>query len=1012
MEGFATERLFTAHRMVSGGWWEVQSADNSGRSCLCRLMARKESPVREEGEADEAQVQLSPALLFHLTEGTTQGRVLQPTVSVVIRPYNPPLSFASAPRTNLPSHTSSTCCSTTPLPATLSVTLTRLCTPLSSGHARYDAAITRYFQQRRIVANQQVIAIPLTTRNTYINATWTDQSEPLEAEVEVEEEQVEQREEEEQDRVVRDVRARLRASSPAVVFFRLTSPTPSPYLCIEPGVTSISTEGSINALAPHQLALYLTHSSHQSSSVLQTPLLIRQCSELYDLIAPAASGTGGKGGFALLVKASAHAMVEETVQSVASALGVHYLPLSLFTLLTSPAFLPLSSSSAAAAAASTASTVAYSSVLSFITSCRPCLVHLRHLSAVAAAKDNEKHIHSFLENLISSSTSSTDDSIILVGECEDDDSVSVGVRGLFTHTYTVAAPSKDEREQVTLAALSDEQDIGALEEEDRAEMARVMAGKSAGVSVGELVGVVREGVRLGRHRWMENEQQRRQSLQHNSRHSTSSNPSSPPALALSSLPLVFEPFTLTLPDLLASLSAYTARTSVLSGTLATLPTTRWSDIGGLTAAKRQIQQLIDLPRLSSTLATTTTTTNKPLKPLKTNGGILLFGPPGTGKTLMAKAVAAESGMNFISVKGPELLNMYVGESERNVRNVFVRARACVPCVIFFDELDSLAPRRGGGSDGGGVMDRVVSQLLTEMDGVQQQQGTGGGGGILIIGATNRPDLLDAALMRPGRLDKLVYLGVSDGGDDGRLSVLRALTRKMRLEEGGEWLAEVASRMEGRGYTGADCYGLVTDAMMIAVKRSIGEVREKVDELNRIRKEMYDDDASSDSNTSNHGGGVDEAAEDDELAADEDELTPLAYLRSLSHDELVVQLTRADFVQALDKLVPSLSREELQHYEQIRQKFVSEKGATTGRAEQQQSSTRPLVGTQVVEKAKEEVEERKEDGVGGEARVDNGSGKEELVEEHKDVRDVVSNGTGGHKVAAGVGGRGRRNKHNR
>ena len=379
---------------------------------------------------------------------------------------------------------------------------------------------------------------------------------------------------------------------------------------------------------------------------------------------------------------------------------------------------------------------------------------------------------------------------------------------------------------------------------------------------------------------------------------------------------------------------------------------------------------------------------------------------------MAKAVAAESGMNFMSVKGPELLNMYVGESERNVRNVFARARACAPCVIFFDELDSLAPRRGGGSDGGGVMDRVVSQLLTEMDGVQQQQqgaGDSGKGGILIIGATNRPDLLDVALMRPGRLDKLVYLGVSDDGDDGRLSVLRALTRKMRLEDGGEWLADVASRMEGRGYTGADCYGLVTDAMMIAVKRRIAQVRDTVDELNRMRKEMYDDDSTSSDHSNSLVDSTAEAAAEDEEAVDEAELTPLAYLRSLPADELVVQLTRADFLQALEALVPSLSREELQNYEQIRQKFVNEKGATTGTSAQQPTRTaRQLAGTQVIERAKEEAEERKEDGL--EWAV---SGEDELVDEQKDVRgvDAVSNGLrNGHKMAAG--GRGRRNKHHR
>jgi peroxin-6 len=138
--------------------------------------------------------------------------------------------------------------------------------------------------------------------------------------------------------------------------------------------------------------------------------------------------------------------------------------------------------------------------------------------------------------------------------------------------------------------------------------------------------------------------------------------------------------------------------------------------------------------------------------------MLLYGPPGTGKTLLAKAIATECGLNFISVKGPELLNMYVGESERNVRAVFERARAARPCVLFFDEMDSLAPARGHGSDGGGVMDRVVSQLLTELDGM------GKSADVFIVGATNRPDLLDPALLRPGRLDRCVYLGVSENHD--------------------------------------------------------------------------------------------------------------------------------------------------------------------------------------------------------------------------------------------------------
>lgn len=134
--------------------------------------------------------------------------------------------------------------------------------------------------------------------------------------------------------------------------------------------------------------------------------------------------------------------------------------------------------------------------------------------------------------------------------------------------------------------------------------------------------------------------------------------------------------------------------------------------------------------------------------MKKRSGILLFGPPGTGKTLVAKAIATTLSLNFLSVKGPELLNMYVGESEANVRRVFQRARDARPCVVFFDELDSVAPKRGAKGDSGGVMDRIVSQILAELDGVGD--GNNSGGDVFVIGATNRPDLLDPALLRPGR----------------------------------------------------------------------------------------------------------------------------------------------------------------------------------------------------------------------------------------------------------------------
>merc|ERR1712022_2670 len=154
-------------------------------------------------------------------------------------------------------------------------------------------------------------------------------------------------------------------------------------------------------------------------------------------------------------------------------------------------------------------------------------------------------------------------------------------------------------------------------------------------------------------------------------------------------------------------------------------------------------------------------------------GVLFYGPPGCGKTLLAKAIANECQSNFISIKGPELLTMWFGESEANVREVFDKARQSAPCVLFFDELDSIAKARGGGGgDAGGAGDRVINQLLTEMDGMGAKKS------VFIIGATNRPDVIDPAIMRPGRLDQLVYIPLPDQGS--RVSILKANLKKSPL----------------------------------------------------------------------------------------------------------------------------------------------------------------------------------------------------------------------------------------
>ncbi|KAG8824398.1 hypothetical protein FRC17_009126 [Serendipita sp. 399] len=191
-------------------------------------------------------------------------------------------------------------------------------------------------------------------------------------------------------------------------------------------------------------------------------------------------------------------------------------------------------------------------------------------------------------------------------------------------------------------------------------------------------------------------------------------------------------------------------------------------------------------------------------------GVLLWGPPGCGKTLLAKAVANESRANFISVKGPELLNKYVGESERAVRQVFSRARASSPCIIFFDELDALVPRRDDSLSESSA--RVVNTLLTELDGLDSRKG------VHVIAATNRPDMIDPAMCRPGRLDKLLYVDLPNGRE--RIDIFKALSRKVPVRDDMSKILTMIESDEMEGFSGADLAALVREAGVFALKRTI------------------------------------------------------------------------------------------------------------------------------------------------------------------------------------------------
>ncbi|CAB4479197.1 unnamed protein product [Rhizophagus irregularis] len=294
-----------------------------------------------------------------------------------------------------------------------------------------------------------------------------------------------------------------------------------------------------------------------------------------------------------------------------------------------------------------------------------------------------------------------------------------------------------------------------------------------------------------------------------------------------------------------------------------IPNVTWDDVGGLADVKNDILDTIQLPLEHPELFAIG---------MKKRSGILLYGPPGTGKTLLAKAVATSCSLNFFSVKGPELLNI-----------------DAKPCVIFFDELDSVAPKRGEKGDSGGVMDRIVSQLLAELDGMGQGGGTAD---VFVIGATNRPDLLDPALLRPGRFDKLLYLGVSQD-HESQLKIIQALTRKFRLHPSLD-LGVVAKKCPFN-YTGADFYALCSDAMLKAMSRTAEAIETKVAEINANPSSKFPKPINSQYYL-NH------------LATPEDTL---------------VEVNQNDFDRALAELVPSVSEKELEHYKMVKMRFTQQ-----------------------------------------------------------------------------------------
>lgn len=491
------------------------------------------------------------------------------------------------------------------------------------------------------------------------------------------------------------------------------------------------------------------------------------------------------------------------------------------------------------------------------------VVLIRHVEALTA------------DRMVSAFKDAISQCRVVIATTTEIDKIPDAMRGLFTHEIEVPAPDEGEREDL-LRDIINERGVSIGHDVDIA----ALAVKSAALVAGDLVDIVERAV-VARQRRLE-------SLLKTNKSDENGNI----APLIRDILISGGPNTrfVTSSDFNSAVDA--ARKNFADAIGAPkIPNVGWADVGGLTNVKDAVMETIQLPLERPELFA---------KGMKKRSGILFYGPPGTGKTLLAKAIATEFSLNFFSVKGPELLNMYIGESEANVRRVFQRARDARPCVVFFDELDSVAPKRGNQGDSGGVMDRIVSQLLAELDGMSDGD-EGARGGVFVIGATNRPDLLDQALLRPGRFDKMLYLGVADTHDK-QLTILEALTRKFTLDPGLN-LRRVAESLPFT-YTGADLYALASDAMLKAITRQADAVDRKIKAL--------------------PNGPVTTAYFFDHLATE---------------DDIAVTVTEVDFEAAKKELVGSVSAKELEHYSRVRAAFegIEEK---KGRAKKSSHSLIP------------------------------------------------------------------------
>ncbi|KAG7699423.1 hypothetical protein KL948_001853 [Ogataea haglerorum] len=337
----------------------------------------------------------------------------------------------------------------------------------------------------------------------------------------------------------------------------------------------------------------------------------------------------------------------------------------------------------------------------------------------------------------------------------------------------------------------------------------------------------------------------------------------------------------------------------------------WSDIGGLKDAKRVLLETLEWPTKYAPIFANC--------PLRLRSGILLYGYPGCGKTLLASAVASQCGLNFISIKGPEILNKYIGASEQSIRELFDRAQSAKPCILFFDEFDSIAPKRG--HDSTGVTDRVVNQLLTQMDGAE------GLDGVYVLAATSRPDLIDSALLRPGRLDKSILCDLPDY--ENRLDILQTVASKFHVSDECQ-LEHFAHKLEG--YSGADLQAFVYNAYLKAVHDSLDELADMNEGTTERKIEFF--------SMLKHLQPSGNIASKIDTICKNLHITDFSSWEDVGHDSggkpNQIVINNSHFEIALEETKKSISNEELRNFAQIYSQFVD--GKREGNLPDGQAST--------------------------------------------------------------------------